>query len=262
LTNNSIVKSSILSRLLRVLLGLSCVALVVLMFYIYQAGLWKEILSFYRVFFDPKRLRIFVSSFGPFGAIAFMLVQALQVVFAPVPGEITGFVGGFLFGRVWGTIYSTIGLCMGSLLAYGISRTFGMKAVEKVVKKEYIDKFNYFVTHQGLSITFVLFLIPGFPKDSLCYLLGLTHMRFVDFLFMNLVGRLPGTMILSFQGSAIKEGHYQEFFILLFVTIVIIVVLYVTRNHIIRFFGRVLRLVFRKKKDKKGYADPVIGEDV
>lgn len=206
------------------------------MFYVYHEGAWRDVFAYYRFFFDFKKLRIFIASFGPYAALVFVLVQSLQVVFAPVPGEVTGFVGGFLFGNVSGVILSTVGLTVGSILAFGIARIFGMRFVEKIVKKHYIDKFNFFVTHKGLYITFVFFLIPGFPKDSLCYLLGLTHMRLIDFILMNIFGRLPGTLMLTLQGSAVKDGKYQAFFALLIISIVLTFSLYMARNHIIRAF--------------------------
>ncbi|OPY78664.1 MAG: TVP38/TMEM64 family inner membrane protein YdjZ [Syntrophorhabdus sp. PtaU1.Bin058] len=250
----SIVNSSRLSLILRSILWASILALIILMFYVYHEGAWKDIFSYYRFFFDFKKLKIFIASFGPYAAFVFVMVQALQVVFAPVPGEVTGFVGGFLFGNVSGVILSTAGLTIGSIVAFGIARMLGMKFVEKIVKKEYIDKFNFFVTHKGLYITFIFFLIPGFPKDSLCYLLGLTRMRLIDFILMNVFGRLPGTLMLTLQGSAVKEGKYQAFFLLLVVSILLTFGLYLARNHIIRAFIFVVHPViefFQNLRHKK-----------
>jgi uncharacterized membrane protein YdjX (TVP38/TMEM64 family) len=198
-------------------------------------------------------LKLFLVSFGPYTAPVFILVQALQVVFAPVPGEVTGFVGGYLFGNTWGVIFSTIGLMLGSSLAFGIARALGMKFVERVVKKEYIDKFNFFVTHKGLYIAFILFVIPGLPKDSLCYLLGLTHMRFLDFFLMNLIGRLPGTFMLTLQGSAVKDEKYFYFFILTGTSIILFFMLYLTREFVLQRFSHIAHRMFiflklRKKK--------------
>jgi uncharacterized membrane protein YdjX (TVP38/TMEM64 family) len=238
------------------------IILLALIFYVYHEGGWREIMDFYRYFLSPKRLRLFIASFGPFAAVVFVIVQALQVVFAPIPGEMTGFVGGFLFGNVAGTILSTIGLMLGSTIAFGISRFFGMRFVEKVVKKTYIEKFNFFVTHKGLYISYILFLIPGFPKDSLCWLLGLTHMRFLDFFLMNLLGRLPGTVILTFQGSAVKDERYKFFLILLIVSVVLTVVLYFSRNHIIRFFSHLANKILKKKKDDHGKPHPVVSKKI
>jgi uncharacterized membrane protein YdjX (TVP38/TMEM64 family) len=245
-----IVKSVATSIALRILLGLAAFALLFLVFYVYHEGGWRDILSFYRYFFDTRRLRVFIASFGPFAALVFVAIQVLQVLIAPIPGEITGFVGGFLFGTLKGMAYSTIGLTAGSLIAFWITRRFGMRYVEKIVKKHYIDKFNDFITHKGLYVAYVLFLIPGFPKDSLCYLLGLTHIRFADFLFMNLFGRLPGTLILTLQGTAVKEQHYKEFFIFFIASMALTFVLYLLRNHIIHIFGAVTHRL-RKKKEKK-----------
>jgi len=249
LNKNSIVKTKLISTCLRVLLWISGFALICLVSYIWhEEGAWKEIIGFYKFFFEPRRLKAFISSFGPFAAVVFILVQAAQVVFAPVPGEVTGFVGGFLFGTVSGSILSTIGLTLGSLIAFGITRAFGMRLVEKVVKKEYINKFNDFVTHKGLNITFIMFLLPGFPKDSLCYLLGLTHMRLIDFLFMNIFARLPGTLMLTLQGEAIRNGKYQAFFWLLVASIAFTTVLYFTRNYMIKGFSSIVHALLRKKK--------------
>jgi len=254
LNKKSIVNSSRLSLILRLILLVSILALIILMFYVYHEGAWRDVFAYYRFFFDFKKLKIFIASFGPYAAFVFVLVQALQVVFAPVPGEVTGFVGGFLFGNVSGVILSTVGLTVGSVVAFGIARMFGMKFVEKIVKKHYIDKFNFFVTHKGLYITFIFFLIPGFPKDSLCYLLGLTHMRLIDFILMNIFGRLPGTLMLTLQGSAVKDGKYQAFFLLLVVSILLTFGLYLARNHIIRAFNFIVHRIiefFQNLRRKK-----------
>ena len=201
-------------------------------------------MRYYRFFLNPERLQLFIASFGPYAKVVFVFIQALQVVFAPVPGEVTGFVGGYLFGSTLGTVYSTIGLMLGSSLAFGIARGLGIKFVEKIVKKEYIDKFNFFITHRGLYITFILFVIPGFPKDSLCYLLGLTHMRFLDFFLMNLIGRLPGTLMLTFQGSAVKNENYFSFFVLLSVSVILVFVLYLVREYVLHRFSDTAHRVY------------------
>jgi len=218
---------------LRLFLALCILALITVIFYVYHAGVWRDILYYYRFFINQRHLRSFIASFGPYAAPVFMIIQALQVVFAPIPGEVTGFVGGYVFGNTWGTIYSTIGLMLGSSAAFGIARVLGLAFVEKIVKREYIEKFNSFVTHKGLYISFLMFLIPGFPKDSLCYLLGLTHMRFLDFFLMNLIGRLPGTVMLTLQGSAVKNENYLAFFIILIISLLSALVLYIMREHIL-----------------------------
>ncbi len=250
---HSLVKSKGLSYFLRALLGVLIFVLIILIFYIYHEGAWRDIANYYRFFLNPKQLKIFITSFGHYAAVVFILVQALQVVFAPVPGEVTGFVGGYIFGNTWGVIFSTIGLMLGSTVAFTIARSLGIGFVEKIVKKEYIKKFNFFITHKGLYVAFVLFLIPGFPKDSLCYLLGLTHMRFLDFFLINLIARLPGTLMLTMQGSAVEKEKYLSFFILLSVSIISIFLLYLTRDAVLHRFSHAVHKVYHffKKSRKK-----------
>ena len=185
------------------------------------------------------------------------------MVVAPVPGEVTGFVGGLLFGNLYGTLLSTVGLTAGALIAFWLARYFGSGLVRRIVKKEYFDRFDAFMTtHKALNITFVFFLIPGFPKDSLCYLLGLTRMRYLDFVLMNVCGRLPGTIILCMQGNAIRHGQFVSFWLLLAGSLTLTVSLYFGRNFIVRFFASCWRVLERKKSDEGGETYPVVSKDI
>ena len=230
------------------LVAICLVAVLVLIFYAYHQGAWRAIIGFCRYFFSVRRLQELVASCGPYAALVFVVLQVLQVVFAPIPGEVTGFVGGFLFGSVQGTILSTIGLTIGSVFAFGIARVFGMRLVEMVVKKQYRDKFDDLVTHKGLYIVFVFFLIPGFPKDSLCYLLGLTHMGTLPFVLMNVFGRLPGTLILTLQGAAVNKEQYLSFFVLLGCSLVMMLGLYLARNHLTKACGNCFHRLMKRGK--------------
>jgi uncharacterized membrane protein YdjX (TVP38/TMEM64 family) len=232
----------------RVALVIAVFALVVLISYWYHQGGWRVLFFRYKHFFHFATLRDFVISFGAYSKIVFIALQALQVLIAPVPGEITGFLGGYLYGKVIGSLLSTIGLVIGSVAAFEIARLFGTPLVRKVVKQEAMNRFDNFVTHRGLQIAYVLFVIPGFPKDSLCYLLGLTRLRRVDFVLMNVFGRLPGTLILSLQGEALRTHHYQEFFTLLAGSIVLTGLLYFLRNYILHFFSRLIARVLHRHR--------------
>ena len=73
----SLVKSKTVSFLLRLFLGVSILILIFLLFYVYQEGAWRDILHYYRVFLNPRRLQLFIASFGPYAKVVFVLVQAL-----------------------------------------------------------------------------------------------------------------------------------------------------------------------------------------
>jgi uncharacterized membrane protein YdjX (TVP38/TMEM64 family) len=154
------------------------------------------------------------------------------VVIAPIPGGAIEFLGGVIFGVKAGFIYSIIGTLLGSWLAFSLARIFEKVAVEKFVSEQTRKKFDYLVEHEGVVLSFILFAIPGFPKDALCYILGLTPMHFGIFLIISTVGRIPGTLIACLQGAKAFEHQYKLFMILLAISTGMILVFYIYHNEI------------------------------
>lgn len=186
--------------------------------------------DFYVYFVDKNKAVNLIKSYSPFDILVFIGLQILQVVFAPIPGEATGLLGGFIYGPVPGTIYSTIGLTIGSWLAFSMARIFGLPFVEKTINPEMIKKYDYLLEHKGAVITFVLFLIPGFPKDALCYIMGLSHMRTGMFLLISTVGRVFGTIMLSVCGSLARNHEKTALFTAFGITAVIVVIAYLYKD--------------------------------
>src|SRR5262245_39913982 len=125
---------------------------------------WQELGDVTEFYSSKKRLKRFLMSFGPYSAGVFTLLQALQVVVAPIPGELTGVVGGYLYGNAFGFLLSTLGLTLGSWVAFELASALGRPFVERLVKKEIIERFNFVTTSAGVTTCFLLFLLPGFPK--------------------------------------------------------------------------------------------------
>ncbi|MBI5043065.1 MAG: TVP38/TMEM64 family protein [Nitrospirae bacterium] len=203
-----------------------------------------------RFFLDKKRLLTFLNSLGPLSFIGFILIQAAQVVAAPIPGELTGLLGGFLYGPVIGVILSTTGLTIGSYIAFSLSRIFGRPFVDKFVDKNIMKRFDYLLHHKGAFLVFLLFLIPGFPKDYLCYILGLGHLTTAEFLIIGGAGRLFGTILLTISGAYIQHNQYGRLFILAGITIVIIFIIMAYRDKLERLF-RIWHVVDYKQRKAK-----------
>ncbi len=192
-------------------------------------GLGVVVLFYFnlQVYFTDKTKAIqLLNSLGSFGVPVLILLQILQVIIAPIPGDVTGFIGGYIYGPVLGTVYSTIGLTIGSWIAFMLARIFGMPFVERVINRSIIEKYDYFMEHQGLFVSFALFLIPGFPKDALCYIIGLSHMNNVTFLIISTIGRLLGTILLSICGSCIRNDQFVTLMIVIGISGVILLVVY------------------------------------
>jgi uncharacterized membrane protein YdjX (TVP38/TMEM64 family) len=122
---------------------------------------------------------------------------------------------------------------MGSWLAFMLARFFGLPLVEKVVRPAIIDKYDYFLEHRGLFVSFLLFLIPGFPKDYLCYIMGASHMKMWHFLGISTVGRLLGTILLSVSGSYARNDQYMELLFIAGVSCLLIAIAYFYRDKLL-----------------------------
>lgn len=202
-----------------------------------------------RFFLHKERLINFLDSLGSFAFIGFIILQALQVVAAPIPGEVTGLLGGFLFGKILGIILSSIGLTLGSYIAFSLSRAFGRPFVERFVNKSTMERFDYLLHHKGAFLVFLLFLIPGFPKDYLCYILGLGHLSTSEFLIIGGTGRLFGTILLTLGGDYIRHHEYGRFFILAGVALLVVLIAMAYRDKLERIF-RIWHIIDYKKKKR------------
>ncbi len=200
---------------------------------------------------DKQKLLAFIGSLGPAGFIGFILLQVMQVVAAPIPGEVTGFIGGYLYGPALGIFLSTVGLTLGSLIAFSLSRTFGRPFVEKFVKRETMAKYDYLLHHKGAFLVFLLFLIPGTPKDLLCYILGLGHLSTKEFFVISTVGRFGGTVLLTLGGNFVHHHQYYRFFILLGIAIILVFLSMVYKDRLEIMFSLLHARSREKAKEKK-----------
>ncbi len=229
----------------KALLRLFALAVLValLVFLAYEFGIIE-------LFLNEEKLKKFIQSLGPFGVVGFIILQAFQVVAAPIPGEVTGFLGGFLYGTFLGTVLSTIGLTLGSVIAFILGRVFGKPFVERVVDPIVLSKFDYLLHHKGAFLVFFLFLIPGFPKDYLSYFLGLSRLSLFEFTVIAGVGRLFGTILLSLSGSYLRHHEYEKFLSLVGIALIGIVTVWLFKDKIERLFRIWHIRKYRKNKKK------------
>jgi uncharacterized membrane protein YdjX (TVP38/TMEM64 family) len=214
------------------LLGYGFLLLALAFLFYYYREVYEGLRDGWHFFSSKQRLNEFIASFGPYAPLAFMGLQILQVLVAPIPGEFTGFIGGYLFGIGPGFIYSAVGLTLGSLFAFLISRRLGLRFVRRFVGEEIMGRFDYLMEHQGAFFSFIFFLVPGLPKDYFCYLLGLSPMHMLTFFVICAIGRIPGTLLLTMQGQAIRSENYRAFFVVLGLALLFFVLTLIYRHRI------------------------------
>ena len=217
--------------------GAAVLSLILLFWF--SAPILAALKTIYALLTERDKITRFIASFGVSAPLIFIGLQVLQVVFAPIPGEATGFIGGYLFGPFKGCLYSTLGLTIGSWINFCIGRFLGKHWLRKLIPDDKLKRFDHLLRHQGVLVVFVLFLFPGFPKDYLCLFLGVSTMPMRLFLLMALVGRIPGTLMLSFQGGMVFEQHYLIFAVVLAVNLVIVFFGYRNREAIYRWIEKI-----------------------
>jgi uncharacterized membrane protein YdjX (TVP38/TMEM64 family) len=188
---------------------------------------------------DPRALRAFVLGFGSLAPVVFVLLQAAQVVVAPVPGQLVGLVGGYLFGPIRGTAFSLLGVALGSTVVFVLSRRYGRPYVERLIVPETVAEFDEFVDSAGLPGLFLVFLIPGLPDDAICFLAGLTRIPIRRLVVVAVVGRAPGFLLVAVAGSDLATGRAGPALWLLGVVSVLSLFGYLYRDRIVAGLRRV-----------------------
>src|SRR5687768_13593839 len=139
-----------------------------------------------QLFSDPDRARQLVADAGPWGPLLFIAMQIAQVLVAPIPGQVTGILGGLLFGWGWRFVFTMIGAAIGFTLIFVLARKLGRPFVERFVDKKLLDKFDYLAESNGTLVFFLIFLLPAFPDDIICYIAGLTTIKIRTLVLVSL----------------------------------------------------------------------------
>ncbi len=189
-----------------------------------------------RLYVDKRFLKHTLQEWGVLAPVIFIGLQALQVIISPIPGELTGILGGYLFGQWVGLLYSTIGLTLGSVVAFAAGRWLGARYVRKLVSADIWHKMGFIVEAEGAILCFIIFLMPGLPKDVTCYLFGLSPMPFWVFAVVSTLGRIPSTWVLSAQGARTASGDYLQVVLLTAVVVAVTLPLYYYRKRLVEWF--------------------------
>ena len=158
---------------------------------------------------EPEKFRELVNSKGLASRALFVALVAVQVVVAIIPGEPFEIAGGYAFGPVEGTLLVVAGILVGSVGVYFFSKKVGMVMLEAFFPREKIDSLKFLQnTEKVRSIMFLLFFIPGTPKDLLTYVAPFTKLKFGEFMLLAGVARLPSVITSTVGGGAMGGRKY------------------------------------------------------
>ena len=169
--------------------------------------------------FSREDFRDYVRSFGALAPAVMLGLQILQVFIALIPGELVESAAGFILGPWRGTLGCYLGIALASALILTLTRRYGVKLVEVFISREKINELRFLSTEQKRNaLIFLLFFIPGTPKDLLTYFVGLTDIKLGTFLLLSMVARIPSVLTSTFGGHLLGEARYLGAVILYGVT--------------------------------------------
>lgn len=193
---------------------------------------------YFHELFEPGGLdRIIndVRGAGPVGLLILLGLQFLQIVVAFIPGEVVQIAAGLLYGPWIGALVILAGYVISSAFIFALVHKLGAPFVQSMVPVQYLEKFRKFEKTGKLNIiVFILFLIPGLPKDVFTYLVPLTDMRMRTFLLLSNVGRIPGIVVSTYAADGLADGRLMESAIIFAVAAVIAVLGIVFRERIMK----------------------------
>ena len=156
----------------------------------------------------PEAIRGQVLKLGVYAPLGMIVLEALQIIIAPVP-PVTMVASGYIFGLLPGTLYTFVGVVLGSGVALLASRTLGRPAAESIVGSEYLDRFQDRLGNHYYFVIALLFAVPGLPHDALCYIAGLTDLDLKKLLVVISLARIPVTVGLVLTGSSIASSRIE-----------------------------------------------------
>lgn len=172
-------------------------------------ALWKPLISFIE---NPDSLALWIEDAGIWGPIVFMFLNTIQVLLAIIPGGPFEVAAGALFGPWAGTLMCDVAMTAGGMMTFFFVRKFGMKFIELFVDRKEIESVKFLHSNERYTtLLFLFFLLPGTPKDLMCYVVGLTDIKWTTWMLINFVGRFPAILLSALGGSALGEQKYGIF---------------------------------------------------
>jgi uncharacterized membrane protein YdjX (TVP38/TMEM64 family) len=183
---------------------------------------WQVGLPMVQLASDPEAFRLRIEESSLNGQLLFIGMVVLQILAAIIPGEPLEIAGGYAFGAIEGTILCLIGGMVGSFLVIMLVRRFGIRLVHVFFPPEKLETIRFLKSSPKRTVLFLLiFMIPGTPKDLLCYFVGLTDMKLPVLMVICTLGRLPAILSSTIGGNALGTERYIFAIIVFAVTFLI-----------------------------------------
>ncbi len=195
---------------------------------------WLFIKVFSPYMQSSEEFRAFLEAYGWRGRLILFALQCAQVIIALIPGEVIELGAGYAYGAAQGTLICLAGIALSSTLIFKLTKRFGTPLVELFVSREKIHELRFINSEKKLKrLVFLLFFIPGTPKDILTYFVGLTNISLSEFLIISLVARIPSLLSSTLCGGLLGSKNYISAIIIYTVTAAVSIGGYLLYNKVV-----------------------------
>ncbi len=195
----------------------------------------------------------FLNSYQSQSYLIYLGIQIIQIVISVIPGQFMNMAAGWMFGFPISLLLSVAGAIIGTFLTYGMAKLLGRKAVKSIMKP---DRYNQFLkrlnSKRAYIMVFILYLVPGLPKDILGYIAGVSNVKFIPFLFISIMGRLPALAVSVMVGSMLYKEIYTGVVLISILMVGLFIWGVVNRKRVLDFVDHGYEKYIQKKGEGKG----------
>lgn len=218
------------------ILKLTILAGIVIAIPLYVYFFQRDFLNQFRSFED---IIVFLEMYKTQSIFIYIGVQVMQIVISIIPGQAFQFAAGYLYGFLPGLLYSIVGATLGTLISFYLAKLLGKDAIHLFFGEEkmtyFIDRLN---SKKAYTIVFLIYLIPGLPKDIVSYAAGVSEMKFKPFLILSLIGRTPGMAGSLLIGALYMKQHYIGMGIIAVFAVIAFIICIIFRKRISKYLDK------------------------
>lgn len=176
----------------------------------------------------------------------YISAQIIQIVICIIPGQWLQLAAGYMYGFWLGYLFSLAGAAIGTVLTYYLAKLLGHDAMHLIFGeakiRENIARLN---SKRAIIVVFLIFLIPGVPKDLFNYAAGISEMKLKPFLIVSLIGRSPGMMGSLLIGRQIESGYYTSAIVIAVIAVALCIIGVIMRKRLTKYLDRFYDKLYR-----------------
>ena len=180
----------------------------------------------------PDQLKQLVLNAGIWAPLVMVTMQIIQVIIAPMPGQVVAFVSGYIFGAFKGTILSMIGLTIGAIFAFFLARITGRRLLRFFLHEAALKRLDKYTLKQGPFVLFLLLLIPNPLGDGVYYLAGLTNIPLLFYIIIVIISRFPSNVVNNLIGAKVTSFTIYHWLVFGFTLVILVLLYFLYKNRI------------------------------